>query len=197
MSWYSGQEGGHALARVLFGEMNPGGKLPCSVPKNPQDLPFFDPQASEIEYDYYHGYALFDHEAIVPAYPFGFGLSYTSFAYGDLSLSETEIGAGGKVVASVDVTNTGDRAGAEVVQLYAGYAGSAVERHVKDLKGFARVELEPGETRTVRIPLQAQSLAYYDVESRAWVVEPIAYRVFVGSSSAPEDLQQAQFRIVP
>jgi beta-glucosidase len=195
MSWYSGQEGGRALARILFGEVNPSGKLPCTVPKDPRDLPFFDPYADEIEYDYYHGYALFDQRGIKPAYPFGFGLSYTSFSYGQLQLSATEIATDGEILASVDVTNTGDRPGAEVVQLYVGYVDSAVERHVKDLKGFARVHLEPGETRRVRIPVRAQSLAYYDVGRKAWVVEPIAYKLLVGPSSAPEDLQEERFRI--
>jgi beta-glucosidase len=94
------------------------------------------------------------------------------------------------------VTNTGDRSGTEVVQLYVGYVGSAVERHVKDLKGFARVDLEPGETQTVHITVDARSLAYYDVESRDWIVEPIVYKVLVGSSSASGDLMEARFRIV-
>jgi beta-glucosidase len=159
-------------------------------------LPVFDRDADEIEYGYYHGYTLFDQTGLAPAYPFGFGLSYTSFSYGVLRLSEHEIGVGGKVTASIDVTNVGARSGAEVVQLYVGYVGSSVERHVKDLKGFARVQLEPGETQTVGIPVTAQSLAYYDVEGRGWVVEPIVYRVLVGPSSAAGDLQEARFRVV-
>ena len=196
MAWYGGQEGGRALARILFGEANPSGKLPFTVPVDPQDLPFFDRDADEIEYDYCHGYTLFDRTGARPAYPFGFGLSFTSFSYGALRLSEAEVRVDGEVTASIDVTNAGSRPGAEVVQLYVGYVGSAVERHVKDLKGFARVYLEPGETQTVRIPVPVRSLAYYDVESRRWVVEPIVYKVFVGPSSAPADLQEAQFRVV-
>ena len=196
MAWYGGQEGGRALARILFGEANPSGKLPFTVPVDPQDLPFFDRDADEIEYDYYHGYTLFDRTGARPAYPFGFGLSFTSFSYGALRLSEAEIGVDAEVTACIDVTNTGSRPGAEVVQLYIGYVGSAVERHIKDLKGFARVYLEPGETQTVRIPVPARSLAYYAVRSRGWVVEPIVYKVFVGPSSAPADLQEAQFRVV-
>jgi beta-glucosidase len=196
MAWYSGQEGGRALARILFGEVSPSGKLPFTVPVDPQGLPYFDRDADEIEYGYYHGYTLFDHASIEPAYPFGFGLSYTSFSYGELRLSETEIGADGEVTASVDVTNTGSLPGAEVVQLYVGYVGSAVERHIKDLRGFVRVYLKPGETQTAHISVKARSLAYYDVDRRAWIVEPIAYKLFVGPSSALADLLEAQFRIV-
>jgi beta-glucosidase len=176
--------------------VNPGGKLPFTIPRDPRDLPYFCRDADEIEYDFYHGYALFDREGVQPAFPFGFGLSYTSFAYGEPSLSEAEVGTDGEVTVSVDVTNTGDRAGVEVVQVYVGYVGSAVERHRKDLKGFRRVYLQPGETATVRIPLQIERLAYYDVERGAWVVEPIVYKALVGPSSAAADLQEVRFRVV-
>lgn len=196
MSWYGGQEGGRAIARALFGEVNPGGKLPFTIPRDPGALPFFDPDADEIEYGYYHGYTLFDKEGTEPAFPFGFGLSYTSFTYGQVGLEETEIAPDGKTMVSVDVTNTGDHAGAEVVQVYTGYVGSAVERHAKDLRGFQRVYLEPGETRAVRIPLKARSLATYDVETGEWVVEPIVYKVLVGSSSSAADLQEVKLRVV-
>jgi beta-glucosidase len=109
MAWYGGQEGGRALARILFGKVNPSGKLPFTVPVDPQDLPFFDRDADEIKYGYYHGYTLFDRAGIEPAYPFGFGLSYTSFAYGELRLSASKIEADGELTASIEVSNTGDR----------------------------------------------------------------------------------------
>lgn len=196
MAWYAGQEGGHALARILFGDVCPSGKLPFTIPSDANDLPFFDPEADEIEYDFYHGYTLCDKNGSQAAFPLGYGLSYTSFAYSNLRLSTTEISPDGELVASVDLRNTGDRAGAEVVQLYVGYVGSHVERHVKDLKGFQRVHLAPGESKTVRLPLRAQQLAYYDVAKSAWAVEPITYRVLVGSSSSAEDLQEARFRVM-
>jgi len=196
MTFYSGQEGGRAIARILFGEANPGGKLPFTIPKSPQDLPFFDPDADEIEYGFYHGYTLMDRDSVEPAFPFGFGLSYTAFTHHNLSLSETTIGADGELTVSLEVTNTGEVAGAQVIQLYVGYEGSQVERHVKDLKGFRRIFLQPGETMRVHIPLKAEQLAYYDIESRAWTVEPITYKVLVGSSSAATDLQEAEFRII-
>ncbi|HUW12063.1 MAG TPA: glycoside hydrolase family 3 C-terminal domain-containing protein [Anaerolineae bacterium] len=196
MTFYSGQEGGRAIAHILFGEANPGGKLPFTIPESPRDLPFFDPDADEIEYGFYHGYALMDKYGIEPAFPFGFGLSYTTFIHDNLSLSETTMGPDGELTVSLDVTNTGEVAGAEVVQLYVGYEGSQVERHVKDLKGFRRVFLQPGETGRVHIPLQAEQLAYYDSERSTWTVEPITYKVLVGSSSAATDLQGAEFQVI-
>jgi beta-glucosidase len=196
MAWYAGQEGGHALARILFGDACPGGKLPFTIPKDPGDLPFFDPEADEIEYGFYHGYTLFDRSGSEAAFPFGFGLSYTSFACGEPRLSATEIGPEGELAVSVDVRNTGEQAGAEVVQMYVGYVDSQVERHVKDLRGFQSVHLQPGESKTVHIPLRAQQLVYYDVARSAWVVEPITYRVLVGSSSSAADLREARFHVV-
>ncbi|MFX1431348.1 MAG: glycoside hydrolase family 3 protein, partial [Promethearchaeota archaeon] len=124
MAWYSGVEGGNALARILFGEVNPGGKLPFTIPRNPNDLPFFDKNADEIEYGYYHGYTLFDKKGLEPAFPFGFGLSYTTFNYSNLQSNVKD----GKVIATVDVKNTGKVAGDEIVQLYIGFENSKVDR---------------------------------------------------------------------
>jgi beta-glucosidase len=195
IAWYPGMEGGHALADVLFGAVTPGGKLPCAFPKSEAHLPFFDRNADSIEYGYYHGYRLLDRDGNEPAFAFGYGLSYTAYEYHNLRIDRDTIARDGAVQVSVDITNTGDRAGAEVAQLYVGYEGSQVDRAAKDLKGFARVTLAAGETKTVTFTLRADQLAYYDEAQRGWVVEPIGYTVLVGPSSRSGDLLAAHFNI--
>jgi len=196
MAWYPGMEGGHAVADVLFGDINPSGKLPITFPESADQLPFFDKKANSIDYGYYHGYRLFDKEGIEPAFPFGFGLSYTEYRYSNLRLSEKQIGKGGKVEVEVDVTNTGEIEGHEIVQLYVGYNGSKVDRPAKELKGFARLHLEPGETKTQSIELNAEDLAFYNVDAGAWEEEEIEYVVYAGPSSRQEDLQLSDtFRV--
>jgi beta-glucosidase len=195
MAWYPGMEGGHALADVLFGKVNPSGKLPCVFPRWEVQLPFFDRKAARIEYGYYHGYRLMDEEGQAPAFPFGFGLSYTTYEYKNLRLERDEIASDGVLRASVEIANTGDRAGEEVAQLYVGYEGSAVERPLKELKGFARVRLKPGETRRVEFVVPVERLAYYDEAHAGWIVEPIAYNLYVGPSSAADSLLRGQFRV--
>jgi len=195
MAWYPGMEGGHALADVLFGRVNPGAKLPCTFPASEGQLPPFDNKAGAVDYGYYHGYRLLDKNEQTPAFAFGFGLSYTSFAFSNLRLDQAEIAADGVLAASVDVANTGGIAGAEVAQLYVGFDGSHIDRPIKELEGFAKVSLEPGETKTVTFALPAERLAYYDEGQARWVVEPIEYRVFVGPSSAPQDLLSSSFRV--
>jgi beta-glucosidase len=196
VAWYAGMEGGHALADILFGKANPGGKLPCVWPRSAEHLPPFDPTADEVEYDHWHGYRLLDREGHEPAFAFGFGLSYTTFEYGNLALSEENLAPDEGLVVSVDVTNTGARAGDEVVQMYVGYEGSRVERAVRDLAAFARIALEPGETRRVHLELPARRLAYYDVNGADWALETISYVAQVGGSSRSQDLLSARFRIV-
>jgi len=188
MAWYPGMEGGSAIAEILFGDANPSGRLPLTFPKSVDQLPFFDKKAKSIDYGYYHGYRHFDREGLEPEYAFGFGLSYTTFSYSDLRLSAKELGRDGRLSVDATVTNTGDAAGEEVAQLYVGFNGSAVQRPVKELKGFARVSLEPQETRTVSMEIAAEDLAYYDVSVGAWVVEEIEYEVLVGGSSRDADL---------
>ncbi len=195
MAWYSGMEGGRALADILFGKQNPSGRLPCIFPKSENDLPFFDKNATKITYDRYHGYRLLDKKGVEPAFAFGFGLSYTTFAVRNLGLDRKAVDPDGVLTACVDVSNTGQRAGEVVVQLYASCPGSQVERSVKELKGFMKVHLEPGETKAVAIPLPVRKLAYYDVTTSDWAVEPGKYRVFVGLSSRPEDLLEASFEM--
>jgi beta-glucosidase len=159
-AWYPGQQGGYAIGDVLFGDVNPSGRLPATFPVAEADLPPFDNVSLAVTYDYLHGYRWMDDLGIDPLFPFGFGLSYTTFAYSNLTLSRTTLAPDGRLRVTADVTNTGGVAGDEVVQLYVGYQGSGVSRAVRDLKGFARVHLEPGETRTVPLVLRAADLAF-------------------------------------
>jgi beta-glucosidase len=195
MLWYPGMEGGHALADVLLGRVNPSGKLPLVIPKRASDLPYFDRNATEIEYDLWHGYRKLERDGHAPAYPFGFGLSYTSYTYADLTLNQDVLGPSDSLTASLSITNTGNRAGEEIVQLYVSAVGSAVERAPKDLRAFARVSLEPGETRDVQLSVPISGLAYYDETQARFVVEPIDYELFVGTHSLDASALKAQFAV--
>jgi beta-glucosidase len=196
MAFYPGEEGGAAIARVLCGDVNPGGKLPFTVPKDQSQLPAFDDTSRAVDYGRYHGYTLADREGFEPRYPFGYGLSYTTFEYAHLSLDASEVRQGGIVGSSVEVTNTGGRPGEEVVELYVGVPGSRVERPVKLLRGFERVALAPGETKRVSLPLKAADLAFYDPTAARWIVEATEYAVYVGPSSRSKDLLAATLRVV-
>jgi len=191
MAWYPGMEGGHAIAEILFGDVNPSGRLPLSFAASEDDLVPFDHVSDAVSYGYFHGYRHLQREGIAPLFPFGFGLSYTTFAYESIAVSDEAIAADGTLTVSVVVRNTGDRAGEEVVQLYVGYDGSTVERVERELKSFARVALEPGASASVELPLNAADVAYYD---GGWVVEAMEYRVEVGPSSAELPLNAA-FRV--
>jgi beta-glucosidase len=197
MAWYFGMEGGHALARVLFGDVNPSGRMPLTTPKLESQLPFFDEYADSIEYGPYHGYTLFDKKGEEPALPFGYGLSYTTYAYTNLKIVTPRVAPDGQVEVTVEVANTGQRAGEEVVQLYVGFEGSRVDRPVKLLRAFSKVTLAPGQTKTVPLAVAASELAWYDVEKKAWEVEAMEYGLFVGSSSRPSDLLMATFTVAP
>ena len=183
MAWYPGQMGGYAIADLLFGDANPSGKLPISFPTGLGQLPPFDNVSLEVTYDYFHGYRYLDRNGSTPEYPFGFGLSYTTFMLDNLRASQAEAQAGDVVLYSVDVTNTGSVTGAEVVQLYVTYPGSAVERADRELKGFAKVSLQPGASQTVEIAVPVNDLAYYDVAESAWALEGLDNAVHVGTSS--------------
>jgi beta-glucosidase len=189
---YAGMEGGTALARLVFGVVAPGGKLPFSIPSRAEHLPFFDKNADAIEYGLYHGYTKLEHDGVEAAYAFGYGLSYTTFAHG---LPIVEVGADDLSVA-VDVTNTGMRTGDEVVQLYIGFDRSRIDRPRKLLRGFRRVTLAAGERRQVLFRVKREDLAYYDPARGAWVVEDIEYTAYVGSSSRAVDLRSAVFRLL-
>jgi beta-glucosidase len=175
-AWYPGQAAGTAIADVLFGDYNPGGRLPVTYYRSVSDLPAFDDyRMAGRTYRFFEG---------TPLYPFGYGLSYTTFAYKNLRTSADRVAADGQLTVSVDVTNTGKRAGDEVVQLYVQHLGSKVERPKKDLRGYARITLAPGETRTVTLVLAAASLAYWNADTHGWLVESEPVRLQVGSSSA-------------
>lgn len=191
MAWYSGVEGGKALAKIIFGDINPGGKLPFTIPKDPIDLPFFDTGVDEIEYGYYHGYTLFDKKGLKPAFPFGFGLSYTKFEYQNISVDIKNE----KVIATVDVKNIGKVAGDEVVQLYIGFEDSKIDRPMKLLKGFSRVHLQPNEVKNEEIEVPIKNITWYNPESKSWEIEKITYNLYIGSSSRGGDLLSTQFNL--
>ncbi|HET9314264.1 MAG TPA: glycoside hydrolase family 3 C-terminal domain-containing protein [Vicinamibacteria bacterium] len=195
MAWYFGMEGGHALARVLFGDVNPSGRMPLTTPKDEAQLPPFDEYADTVEYGPYHGYTLLDRNGQEPAFAFGHGLSYTTFAFANLTVRAPRVAADGTVDVTVDVTNTGARAGEEVVQLYVGFEGSQVERPVKLLRAFDKVALAPGETKTVPLSVAVRDLAWYDVATRSWRVEPMTYGILVGPSSRRGDLLAASVTV--
>jgi len=191
MAWYSGMQGGHALADILLGNTNPSGKLPFTIPKDQNDLPFFDRNADEIEYGYYHGYTLMEKEKREPAFPFGYGLSYTKYQYDNLQVKTTN----DSIMASVDVSNIGSRSGEEIVQLYVGFENSKVDRPIKLLRGFTRVALNPSEMKTVSIEVKKKNLAWYNPETKSWEIEKINYSVYVGPSSNSADLLRTKINL--
>jgi beta-glucosidase len=193
MLWYPGMEGGHALADVLLGRVNPSGKLPLVIPKRAEDLPLFDKNATEIEYDLWHGYRKLERDGNTPAYPFGFGLSYTSYRYANLTLAQNQFNPSEILLVSLDVSNTGAYPGEEVVQLYVSAIDSTVERAPKELKAFTRIALQPGETRSVQLSVPISRLAYYDETQADFVVELLEYEVFVGAHSLDPHALKARF----
>ena len=185
MAWYGGREGGHALARVLFGDVSPSGRLPVSFPRAMDQLMPWDITALSVEHGLLHGYRWLDHHGHEPEFPFGFGLGYTTFEVRDLRIERVDGGFAGRV----DVHNTGARAGATVVQLYVSCPDSRVFRAEKELRGFGRVELEPGARATLEIEVRDRDLCFYDPRARAWEFEPCRYRFRVGQSSADLPLE--------
>jgi beta-glucosidase len=175
-AWWNGEEGGNALADVLFGNVNPAGRLPYTVYASEEQVPPQD------QYDVTQGFT-YMYVKGKPLFAFGHGLSYTTFDYANLSLSSPTVDAGGAIRVSVDVRNSGTRGGDEVPQLYVHQKASSVKRPAKELRGFARVTLQPGESRTVTFELPAGKLAWYDVTRHAFTVSPGEYEVMVGSSS--------------
>ena len=198
-AWYSGMEGGNALAHVLFGDVNPSGKLPATFPKALSDTPAF--AFGEGAYPGTNGtvtyaegllvgYRWFDAKNIEPQFPFGFGLSYTTFKYSNLKLVESDGGTNGTIVtAQFDIENTGAVAGAEVAQLYVHQDNPGVQRPEKELKGFRKVFLQPGEKQTVSIALAQNAFAFYDPDKKGWDAEKGAFKILVGGSSRDIALQ--------
>jgi len=192
-AWLPGQEGGAALAAILFGDVNPSGKLPDTLGGRREDYPDYGNYpgtGGEVDYaeGVYVGYRHFDRADIQPLFPFGYGLSYTTFAYNNLKLSSTEVAPDGSVTTSVEVRNTGPRAGEEVAELYVRELNPEIDRPVRELKGFAKVALQPGETKTVSFTLTPRELAYFDVAGHQWKADAGRYVIEVGSSS--RDIRQ-------
>ena len=186
---HNAQEMGTAIADVLFGDYNPAGRLVQTWPKSLDQVP------TMMDYDIRHGrtYMYFRGD---PLYPFGYGLSYTAFRYSNLRVTPDRLADGGNVTVSIDVTNAGSREGDEVVQLYVKHEKPAVDRPAKELRGFRRVTLSPSQTKTVQIPLTAQSLAWWNEDQKRWVVEPVEVELLVGASSADIKLSK-MLRVVP
>jgi beta-glucosidase len=191
-AWYPGQECGDAIADVLTGRRDPGGRLPQTFPKRIEDTPVAvgDPRvypgvdgAVEYREGIFVGYRHYDAKGIAPLFPFGHGLSYTSFAWSNLRLDRERVTPGGEIALSLDVSNTGGRPGVEVVQVYVRDVSASVERPQKELKAFAKVLLQPGETRTIRLSLGMRALAFFDVARKAWVAEAGAFEVLAGASA--------------
>ncbi|RSL17424.1 beta-glucosidase [Edaphobacter aggregans] len=191
-SWYSGQEGGTALAETLFGAVNPSGHLPVTLERKAEDNPTYAnyyPEGDSNRVIYkegiFVGYRGYEHNHTQPLYSFGYGLSYTTFKFSNLSIKPDAAHA----TVSFDITNTGDRAGADVAQVYVGDDHAKIARPAKELKGFEKVMLQPGETKHVSVDLDSRAFAYYDVEAKKWSIAPGKFSVLVGDSSASLDLK--------
>jgi beta-glucosidase len=187
-AWYPGQEGGVAVAQLLFGESNPSGRLPISIERRWEDNATHDSYypkdgSKKVEYSegVFVGYRYFDKSTVKPLFPFGYGLSYTSFAYKNLTISPAS--SAQQVSVAFDVTNTGTRAGADVAEVYVGDRHASVPRPVKELKGFKRVSLNPGETKNLVVKLDRRAFSYYDVKSHSWTVAPGDFDLFVARSA--------------
>jgi beta-glucosidase len=195
-AWYPGTEGGNAVADVLFGEVNPGGKLPVSWPReagaeplycnhtlthDPEDRPGFKSRYWDI--------------ASKPLYPFGYGLSYSTFKFANLRLSKDSMSVSDTNEVSVDVTNTGSVSGDAVAQIYIHQRYGSASRPVRELKGFERIALQPGETKTLKCPLGTDQLQYWNPQSRGWVVEPTEFDVWAGEDSTAS--LHAEFTTTP
>ncbi len=211
-AWFPGQQGGQALAEILYGKVNPSGKLPITLDKKAQDNPSFASYSDPVPYYFsspnpptemtyseglFLGYRGYDKANAKPLYPFGFGLSYTTYAYSDLKLSTNVLTPGATINATFTVTNTGDKAGFEVAQLYVQPSKPQVERPEKELKGFTKVYLKPGESKTVTIALDSRSFAYYSPDTVSWNVDPGKFKVLVGKDSENLALNRTVVALYP
>ena len=196
-AWYPGQEGGRGLADIVFGDVNPSGKLPATMERKWADIP------SSAYYDHvvdnravygegiFTGYRGYDQKGIEPQFPFGYGLSYTTFTYGNLKIDQAGDSQNPRVTVHFDVKNTGKRAGDEIAEVYVGESHPDVPRPPKELKGFQRLQLAPGETKTVSVDLDRKAFAFYDVQAKAWRINPGEFKILVGGSSRSISLDQA------
>ena len=187
-TFYAGMEGGTALARLLFGQVSPSGRLPFTVARDATHYPHFDRDTDRITYGYWHGYAKFEAENLKPRYPFGHGLSYSQFSYRALKARLQ----GGEIKVSVAVRNDGDRSAWHVVHCYSGFPGTVQPRAAKSLAAFARVFVEAGQTRIVHLTIAVATLAYRETNTHGWRTEPGAHRVIIaGSANDPDAIETA------
>jgi len=187
-AWYPGMEGGNAIGEILFGDVNPSGRLPFTWPKELEDVPMYAIKTQDRDrIDYldgvFNGYRYFETWNVEPEFPFGYGLSYTQFKYSDLRLSSTSITKNDSIKVSLKITNTGHCKGTETVQLYMNEQKAAVSRPLRELKGFEKVELNQGESKIVNFSLSKPDFSYYDVISNTWKANPGTFKIEVGSSS--------------
>jgi beta-glucosidase len=182
MAWYPGMVGGTALGSLLFGDANFGGKLPVTWPAQWSDEPVFN-GGTTTAFNYYVGYHYFDQNGTSPLFSFGAGMSYTTFQYGNLSVPCATVTDGGVVEITANVTNAGTVAGDEVTFLFVSYPNTTVRRPAKELKGFVRETVQPGQTVQVTIPLRISDLKYWDTTSSSWQIESGPVKIMVGGSS--------------
>ena len=190
-AWYPGMEAGRAIANILFGDVSPSGKLPITFPKKIQDSPAHKssttyPGTDKVIYEegIFVGYRWFDEKNIEPLFPFGFGESYTSFEFDEVHLSKANLsGLDDKLSVNVGITNTGNVSGAEVIQVYAHDVRASVERPPRELVGFEKIFLQPGETKSTSIFVKADDLAFYDVGKHDWTIELGDFKFLIGNSS--------------
>jgi beta-glucosidase len=188
MAWYGGQEMGHAIADILFGAANPSGKLPVTWPRDVKDVPAYKTYpGTDLHIAYSEGilvgYRGFDAGNLQPLFPFGYGLSYTTFSYSGLNVSPAKLSSGQSARVRLTIRNTGNRPGAEIVQLYVHDGHSKIQRPPRELKGFQRVSLKPGESKTVGFTVDQSALSFYSDRKHEWTVEPGSFDLSAGSSS--------------
>jgi beta-glucosidase len=188
-TWYAGQEGGTALAEILLGVTNPSGHLPATFERRAEDNPTYNnyyPEGDSKKVVYkegiFVGYRGYEHNHTKPLFPFGYGLSYTTFKFANLAVTPESAGSNPQVTVSFDVSNTGDRPGAEVAQVYVGEEHPSVARPERELKGFERVQVAPGTTSHVSVVLDARAFAFYDVNKKKWAIDPGKFAIEVGDS---------------
>jgi beta-glucosidase len=188
-TWYGGQAGGRALAEILLGEVNPSGHLPATFERHAEDNPTFanyypEPGTKRVVYKegIFVGYRGYEHNHTKPLFPFGYGLSYTTFKFANLAVSPETASANPQVTVTFDVTNTGSRKGAQVAQVYLSPDRATEDRPERELKGFERVLLEPGETKHLSVTLDAGAFAYWSTEGKRWTIAPGKFTVHVGDS---------------
>ena len=188
-TWYAGQSGGTALAEILFGDVNPSGHLPATFERRAEDNPTFSnyyPEGDTRRVLYkegiFVGYRGYQHNRTTPLFPFGYGLSYTTFSFSNLTVTPTSAGANPQVTVTFDLKNTGSRKGADVAQVYLSDDHLKAPHAERQLKGFERVDLGPGETRHVSVTLDARAFAFYNVQAKKWTIDPGKFTVEVGDS---------------